>query len=168
MTNLSAADNMNPEVWHQVRILAAALKKISPGRGDRIALLRPGMVKFCRVHHAILAAGATVVPVSPLITVDDVMRLLVDSRAVVLLCHSDMVPVGAEAARMAGIRMFTVGPPSRAPGSDSRLEDLAAAVAVSGLLAAGPSKDKEASLFAAGNAPDGDIAVRWEHAASIG
>lgn len=155
VTNLSAADDMNPDVWHQVRTLAAALKKISPDRGGRIALLCPDPVKFRRVHHAILASGATVVQMSPLITVDEITRVLVDSRAVLLLSHRDMVTEGSEAARMAGIRMFTIGPPSRAPGSDGRLEDLAEAVAASGPWPPVPRRMKRHYLFAAGKAPDG-------------
>ncbi|MDP4505050.1 AMP-binding protein [Nonomuraea turcica] len=112
-----------------MRALAAAVRKISPGRGDRIALLCPGVKRSHHVRHAILAAGAEVVQVSPLMTADEIMRLLVDSRAEVMLCHRNMIAVGSQAARMAGIRLFTIGPPSRAPGSDGRLEDLAEALA---------------------------------------
>ncbi|WP_344978095.1 AMP-binding protein [Streptosporangium fragile] len=121
---------MNAETRYRVRIQAAALKRLGLGCGDRIALLCPDTAEFPCAHHAVLAAGAAVVPVSPLLTVGETMRVLVDSRVDLLLCHSDVVTVGAEAARMAGVRMFTIGPPTRAPGADGRLEDLAEAMMV--------------------------------------
>ncbi|OPG08990.1 AMP-binding protein [Microbispora sp. GKU 823] len=111
-----------------MRALAAAVRKISPGRSDRIALLCPGTMRSHHIRHAILAAGAEAVQVSPLMSVDEIMRLLLDSGAVVMLCHRDMITLGSQAARMAGIRLFTIGPPSSAPGSDGRLEDLAEAL----------------------------------------
>ncbi len=117
---------MTSESGLPIRFLAAALRRITPRRGARIALLCPHRVGPCRVHHAVLAAGATAVRVGPQLTAHEIMRVLVDTSAVLLLCHSDLVTEGAEAARLAGIRMFTTGPPTRAPGSEGRLEDLAA------------------------------------------
>jgi long-chain acyl-CoA synthetase len=113
------------DLWRQARTQAAALIRLGVRPGDRVALMCPNTAEFPRAYYAILAAGAVVVPVHLLLTAEEAEQVLSDSGARLLLCHARFSEVGAEAARGAGARMFTIGPRSSTPGSDGRLEDLA-------------------------------------------
>ena len=70
----------------------------------------PNVADFPRAYYGILAAGAVVVPVHLLLTVDEVAYVLRDSSATVLVCHSSQLEVGAKAAAAAGIPVVTMGP----------------------------------------------------------
>ncbi|MFF2557308.1 long-chain fatty acid--CoA ligase [Nocardia sp. NPDC058058] len=91
------------ELWRQAREQAAALIALGVRPGDRVALMGPNTTDFPRAYYAILAAGATVVPVHLLLTADEAEYVLRDSGAALLICHEMVAPVGTVAAERAGI-----------------------------------------------------------------
>ncbi|PPJ19100.1 long-chain fatty acid--CoA ligase [Nocardia nova] len=91
------------ELWRAAREQAGALIERGIRPGDRVALMCPNTADFPRAYYAILAAGATVVPVHLLLTADEAEFVLRDSGATLLICHPQVESVGAEAARRVGI-----------------------------------------------------------------
>ncbi|WP_063008199.1 long-chain-fatty-acid--CoA ligase [Nocardia kruczakiae] len=91
------------ELWRAAREQAGALIERGIRPGDRVALMCPNTAEFPRAYYAILAAGATVVPVHLLLTADEAEFVLRDSGATLLICHPQVESVGAEAARRVGI-----------------------------------------------------------------
>ncbi|MFC4128623.1 long-chain-fatty-acid--CoA ligase [Nocardia rhizosphaerae] len=93
------------DLWHQARAQAGALIARGVRPGDRVALLCPNTADFPRAYFAILAAGATVVPVHLLLTAPEMEYVLRDSNATLLICHRMLAETGAAAAAAAGIDM---------------------------------------------------------------
>ncbi|MFE2959625.1 long-chain-fatty-acid--CoA ligase [Nocardia tengchongensis] len=91
------------ELWRQAREQAGALIELGVRPGDRVALMGPNTADFPRAYYAILAAGATVVPVHLLLTADEAEYVLRDSGAKLMICHPIVEAVGKEAATRAGI-----------------------------------------------------------------
>ncbi|KAB1912490.1 long-chain fatty acid--CoA ligase [Micromonospora sp. AMSO31t] len=118
------------ELWRQARGYAAGLRELGVAPGDPVALLAPNVVDFPRVYYGALAAGAVLVPVHLLLTVDEAVHVLRDSGAKLLVCHGSQLALGAAAAAAAGVPLVTVGPGGTGV---SRLEE------VSGPLPALPS-----------------------------
>ena len=56
------------ELWDQIRAYAGGLRSHGVGRGDRVAILIPNVADFPRSYYAILALGATVVPIHALLS----------------------------------------------------------------------------------------------------
>lgn len=61
--------------------LAAGLKALHLGRGDRIALMLPNVPHFIMSYFALLQAGITIVPVSIYYKSEEILHLLEDSEA---------------------------------------------------------------------------------------
>jgi long-chain acyl-CoA synthetase len=117
------------ELWQQTREYAAGLRELGVQPGDTIAVMIPNVADFPRVYYAALAVGARVVPVSLLLTAEEVAYVLTDSQAGLLVTHSAFLQVGAAAARLAGTRLVNVGPlPADLPNIPERLEEVAAKV----------------------------------------
>jgi long-chain acyl-CoA synthetase len=115
------------DLWAQARAYAAGLRELGVGPGDKVAVLVPNVADFPRVYYAVLAAGATVVPVHLLLTPDEIGYVLRDSGSTVLIAHSSQLGNGAAAARLAGVSLATVGPlPPGLADVPTRLEDVAA------------------------------------------
>lgn len=91
------------DLWRQAREQAGALIDRGIRPGDRVALMGPNTADFPRAYFAILAAGATVVPVHLLLTADEAEYVLRDSDAKLLVCHDMVAAVGGEAAERVGI-----------------------------------------------------------------
>ena len=91
------------DLWRQAREQAGALIARGIRPGDRVALLCPNTADFPRAYFAILAAGATVVPVHLLLTAPEMEYVLRDSAAALLICHPMVAETGAAAAAGAGI-----------------------------------------------------------------
>jgi long-chain acyl-CoA synthetase len=72
-----------------------AAREVRPG--DRIAVMLPTVPEFAVVYYAILRAGATVVPVNPLLKEREVIHCLGDSQARMIFAG----PASAEAANAA-------------------------------------------------------------------
>ncbi|MGY0005407.1 long-chain-fatty-acid--CoA ligase [Micromonospora sp. I033] len=113
------------ELWREARGYAAGLRELGVGPGDAVALLAPNVVDFPRVYYGALAAGAVLVPVHLLLTVDEAVHVLRDSGAKLLVCHGSQLAVGAAAAAAAGVPLVTVGP---AGAGGSRLEEVSGRV----------------------------------------
>jgi long-chain acyl-CoA synthetase len=116
------------QLWLEARSHAAALRELGVKPGDTVALLAPNVVDFPRVYYGALAAGATVVPVHLLLTVDEAAYVLRDSRTDLLVCHTSQLAMGGPAAEATGMPVVAVGP---APGGmldgPRRLEEVGAA-----------------------------------------
>ncbi|WP_328403352.1 long-chain-fatty-acid--CoA ligase [Nocardia sp. NBC_00403] len=91
------------ELWEQARAQANALIALGVRPGDRVGLMGPNTADFPRAYYAILAAGAVVVAVHPLLTAEEAEYVLRDSGTQLLLCHEQFASVGLEAAQRAGI-----------------------------------------------------------------
>ncbi|WP_280338516.1 long-chain-fatty-acid--CoA ligase [Nocardia neocaledoniensis] len=91
------------DLWRQAREQAGALIDRGVRPGDRVALLCPNTADFPRAYFAILAAGATVVPVHLLLTAPEMEYVLRDSGATLLICHPMVAETGSAAAAAAGI-----------------------------------------------------------------
>ena len=91
------------QMWRQARAQAARLIELGVRPGQRVALMAPNTADFPRAYYAILAAGATVVPVHLLLTADEVEFVLRDSEATMLLCHQQVAAAGEVGAQQAGI-----------------------------------------------------------------
>ncbi|WP_330182089.1 long-chain fatty acid--CoA ligase [Nocardia sp. NBC_01503] len=95
------------ELWRQAREQAGALIALGVRPGDRVALMGPNTADFPRAYFAILAAGATVVPVHLLLTAPEAEYVLRDSGASLLIAHDMVAPVAEAAAESAGIRCIS-------------------------------------------------------------
>jgi long-chain acyl-CoA synthetase len=115
------------ELWLEARCVAAGLRELGVGPGDRVALLAPNVVDFPRVYYGALAAGGVLVPVHLLMTAEEAGYVLRDSGATLLVCHTSQLAMGAQAAALAGVPVVTVGPASG--GTEvGRLEDISGAM----------------------------------------
>ncbi|MGO1321171.1 MAG: AMP-binding protein, partial [Galactobacter sp.] len=64
------------DLWDQTRTYAGALKAKGIGEGSKVAVLMPNVPDFARVYYAILALGATVVPVHALLKRHEIEYIL--------------------------------------------------------------------------------------------
>ncbi|MGP5195740.1 long-chain-fatty-acid--CoA ligase [Arthrobacter rhombi] len=113
------------QLWGQALQQAASLAGAGIRAGDAVAIMSPNVVDFPRSYYAVLAAGGVVVPVHLLLTVPEVVHVLADSGATLLICHPSFLPVGGPAAAEVGIPVVTsVWPQQDAedPGLDAGLE----------------------------------------------
>ncbi|MBS1893517.1 MAG: long-chain fatty acid--CoA ligase [Actinobacteria bacterium] len=69
------------ELWEEAARRAAVLDRLGVVEGDRVALLAPNSVDFVTAYYAILATGAVVVPIPPMLVEDEIAGLLGDSDA---------------------------------------------------------------------------------------
>ena len=112
------------DLWHQTLAYAGGLKGLGIRPGDVVAIQIPNLADFPRVYYAVLAAGATIVPMHLLLTPEENAYVLRDSGAKLLVAHSSQLANATTAAKLANIPVASVGP--AVPGV-SRLEDSAAA-----------------------------------------
>ncbi|MBB5959715.1 long-chain acyl-CoA synthetase [Saccharothrix tamanrassetensis] len=96
------------ELWWWARKYAAVLGDQGIGRGDRVALLLPNSTHLPMAYFGVLALGAVVVPVHALSKADEIEHVLRDSGAAALVCAGSLLEHGGEAARRAGVPVFTV------------------------------------------------------------
>lgn len=97
-------------LWRQALRYAAQLQEAGVDSGDVVAIMSPNVVEFPRAYYAVQAAGGIVVPVHLLLTVEEVLHVLRNSGAKVLICHAAFLRVGAPAAEQAGITLLLAGP----------------------------------------------------------
>ncbi len=102
------------QLWDQARGYAGALRERGVGPGVRVAMLVPNVADFPRTYYAVLALGATVVPVHALLTAREVAYALTDSGAQVLVCAGPLLAAGAEGASRAGVELLSVLAPDGA------------------------------------------------------
>ncbi|GAA2682853.1 long-chain-fatty-acid--CoA ligase [Actinoplanes palleronii] len=116
------------ELWEQSRVYAAGLRELGVGPGSTVAVMIPNVADFPRVYYAALAVGARVVPVSLLLTPEEVAYVLTDSQADLIVTHSAFLQVGAGAAQIAQTPLVNVGPLPELPAPPRRLEEVSATV----------------------------------------
>ncbi len=104
------------QLWEQARGYAAVLRERGVGPGTRVAMLVPNVADFPRVYYAVLALGATVVPVHALLTAREIAYALTDSGARLLVCAGPLLGAGADGASRAGVELMSV----LAPDGDVR------------------------------------------------
>ncbi len=112
------------QLWAQARGYAGALRERGVGPGVRVAMLVPNVADFPRVYYAVLALGATVVPVHALLTAREIAYALGDSGARLLVCAGPLLAAGADGASRAGVEVLSVLAPD---GEVRSLTALAAA-----------------------------------------
>lgn len=95
------------ELWRQSLQQATVLRGSGVEAGDVVAIMSPNVVDFPRSYYAVLAAAAVVVPVHLLLTVPEVVHVLRDSGATMLICHPSFLAVGGAAAEELGLPVHT-------------------------------------------------------------
>ncbi|MER8046004.1 long-chain fatty acid--CoA ligase [Streptomyces sp. NPDC094032] len=121
-------------LWDDVLRFAAVLRARGIGHGDRVAVLLGNTADFPRAYYAVLAAGATVVPVHALLVADEVAYVLRHSGAKALVAGGALRPVAEAAAAAAGIEVLEVSAgEERLPrAAESAATDIAAVLYTSG------------------------------------
>ncbi|MFE1934269.1 long-chain fatty acid--CoA ligase [Streptomyces sp. NPDC059474] len=122
------------ELWDDVLAFAAELRARGVGRGDRVALMLPNGIDFPRAYYAVLALGATVVPVHGLLVREEVVYLLRHSGAVAVIAGGPLLTVAEPAAAEAGIKVLDVvtGRGRLKTIEPARADDIAAVLYTSG------------------------------------
>ena len=85
------------ELWDAALRRAGALRAHGVEPGDRVALLGLNTIDFVTAYYGILARGAVVVPVAPMLVADEIAFLLKDSGARVALVADGLTEVVAGA-----------------------------------------------------------------------
>jgi long-chain acyl-CoA synthetase len=85
------------ELWDTALRRAGALREAGVEPGDRVALLGLNTIDFVTAYYGILARGAVVVPLAPMLVADEIAFLLEDSGARVALVADDLTKVVADA-----------------------------------------------------------------------
>jgi len=76
------------ELGELVRSVSQGLVSLGVSPGDRVALLSETRYEWTVADHAILAAGATTVPIYPTLLADQVSYILRDSEPAVIFCST--------------------------------------------------------------------------------
>ncbi|MDT7674431.1 MAG: long-chain acyl-CoA synthetase, partial [Pseudonocardiales bacterium] len=102
--------------------MAALLRSLGVEPGDRVALQLPNVPAFAIACYGALLAGATVVPMNPLLKAREVEYYLGDSGAKVVVVGEQMPEAAQQAGAAARAKVLVVGPmgPSELP--DERVE----------------------------------------------
>ncbi len=96
---------------------ATVLREAGIGPDRKVAVLLPNAPQFCAAYFGILTAGATVVPLSVLLTADEVQYHLDDSGSVALVCWHGFLEAGLEGFRRSDSceQLFVAGANGAAP-----------------------------------------------------
>ncbi|WP_445150344.1 long-chain-fatty-acid--CoA ligase [Baekduia sp. Peel2402] len=86
------------ELWDAALRRAGALRAAGVQPGDRVALLGLNTIDFVTAYYGILARGAVVVPVAPMLVPEEVAFLVQDSGAKVALVADDLAPILSESS----------------------------------------------------------------------
>ncbi|HEY6761077.1 MAG TPA: long-chain fatty acid--CoA ligase [Baekduia sp.] len=97
------------ELWSLALRRAGALRAAGVEPGDRVALLCLNTVDFVTAYYGILARGAVVVPVAPMLVADEIAFLLEDSGARVAFVADELGAVVADGAAAAGVEVLALG-----------------------------------------------------------
>jgi long-chain acyl-CoA synthetase len=97
------------ELWALALRRAGALEAAGVAPGDRVALLALNTIDFVTAYYGILARGAVVVPVAPMLVADEIAFLLEDSGAVLALVAEDLAEVVGGGAEAAGVPVLLLG-----------------------------------------------------------
>jgi len=78
------------EVDAAARRVAGVLRTSGVARGDRVLMLLPNVPQFAIIYHGILYAGATVVPINPLLRPRELAHIVHDTRSRVAFAFQDV------------------------------------------------------------------------------
>jgi long-chain acyl-CoA synthetase len=103
--------------------VASLLRGLGVDPGDRVALQLPNVPAFAVACYGALLAGATVVPMNPLLKAREVEYYLGDSGAKVVVAGDQMPEAAQRAGSMEGAEVLVVGPmgPSELPEERAEL-----------------------------------------------
>ena len=88
--------------------VAHALARLGVGKGDRVMLILPNIPAVAYGFYGALKAGATVVPMSPLATTEELERVMSETGCAVVMALDRHVEAAATAAAKAGVRHVVV------------------------------------------------------------
>jgi long-chain acyl-CoA synthetase len=88
--------------------IAALLRKEGVGEGDRVAVMLPNVAAFPVVAYGVLAAGAVLVPMNPLLKGREVEHYLADSGATLMFAWEPSAGEAAKGAATTGTRVIPV------------------------------------------------------------
>jgi long-chain acyl-CoA synthetase len=121
------------------------------GPGHRIAMVMPNVPHFPMVYYGALRTGATVVPLSPLMTAVEFEYIFRDCTPTILVAWSGCHEAAAKAAEACGVRLvYSAGPPG---GPSTGLPDLlesAAAAAGDDEIACTEASDIAVIIYTSG------------------
>jgi acyl-CoA synthetase (AMP-forming)/AMP-acid ligase II len=123
------------ELHARVTRLAASLRSMGIGRGDRVAYLGPNHPAFCIVMFATWAVGGVFVPLNARLAAPEIAQQVADAGAVVLFCAAERAETGRDAEVAGAVR--TVVPAGWAAGVPG---DREAGPSYESLIAAGPDE----------------------------
>jgi long-chain acyl-CoA synthetase len=108
------------QLWREALIRARVLRdELGIAPGDRVALLAANGLNFVAEYYAILAAGAVIVPMAPMLVADEIEYQLHDSEVRALLLEAELAQAGLQAAERASVSVLvlpeelTAGAPGR-------------------------------------------------------
>ena len=81
----SGEDLTYDRLWSAICACADDLKAVGVEQGSRVALVLPNRPEFTIAYFAILATGAVVVPLNPLLTLNESARLLKHAQPQLLI-----------------------------------------------------------------------------------
>lgn len=110
------------ELDEQSAVAAAWLLDRGVERGDRVGIMLPNIVQFPVLYYAVLRAGATVVPMNPLLKAGEIEHYLRDSGARLALVSPPAAPEARVAALATGTEVVVVDDdtPVGTPGQEVR------------------------------------------------
>lgn len=118
-------------------------------RGDRIALIIPNVPAFAVAYFGALKLGAVTVPLNPLLTSDEIARVLKHSEAKVLLAHEVCLESAVAAAEATGVDIV-LGAGLRAPDGVRHFESELAVADRLNLLSSTDLADPAVLLYTSG------------------
>ncbi len=111
------------ELWAEALARAGALAAQGVAPGERVALLAANGIDFVTAYFAILARGAVVVPIPPMLVAEEIALMLGDSGAALAIAEPAFAEVVEPAAREAGVRLLA---PAELDGTGAAPQDAAA------------------------------------------
>ena len=103
------------QLWDASARMATLLRGMGVDSGDRVALQLPNVPAFPIACYGALLAGATVVPMNPLLKAGEIEYYLTDSGAEVVVTSDRMPEAAAQAGPRVGAKVLVVGPCSARP-----------------------------------------------------
>ena len=89
-------------LWRRASGYARLLAARGVRRGDRVAVMLPNTADFPAIYYAVLALGATVVPVNLLLTPEEIAYIVRDTDAVMLIAAESVRDQARAATRLTG------------------------------------------------------------------
>ena len=81
------------ELSNNIQKVAKALSKIGVGKGDRVAIMLPNCPQYPMSFYSILTCGAIVVQVNPMYKASELIHILNDSGAKVIIVMDQLLPL---------------------------------------------------------------------------